>query len=154
MLRPTLTLLLLCLACSCGGANTATSTIETATFASRLGVDLAASTRLDSGEYVRDTSPGSGASLTAGQLLAVHYTGWLVDGTQFDTNQSPTRPFSFRLGNGEVIAGWDQGFGGMKVGGTRQLIIPPALGYGASGVGGVIPGNAILVFSVTAVSAQ
>jgi FKBP-type peptidyl-prolyl cis-trans isomerase FkpA len=143
---------LLCLAC--GPVSTTNSTIETATFASSLGVDLTQSTRLASGEYVRDTGPGSGATLVAGQLLSVHYTGWLIDGTQFDSNQSPMAPFSFRLGNGDVIAGWDQGFDGMKVGGTRQLIIPPALGYGASGVGGVIPSNAILVFSVTAVSAQ
>ena len=85
--------------------------------------------------------------------MSVHYTGWLADGTQFDTN-GPTDPaFSFVLGTGNVIAGWHLGVPGMRVGGQRQLIIPPSLGYGAE-ANGKIPGNSILVFNVTIVSAK
>jgi FKBP-type peptidyl-prolyl cis-trans isomerase len=109
---------------------------------------------LPSGLYVRDLTPGTGAAVAGGAQLAMHYTGWLADGTQFDSNQGSTAPFTFRYGSGQVIAGWDQGLDGMKVGGSRQLIIPPALGYGSRGAGGAIPPNAILVFNVTVVSAQ
>lgn len=123
--------------------------IEETTFAASLGVDLAASTKLESGLYLRDKTVGTGAEAKNGDALTMRYTGWLVDGTQFDSNQASG--FKFTLGRGDVIAGWDQGCVGLKPGGTRQLIIPPALGYGESGVG-PIPGNAILVFDVTLVS--
>ncbi|MEO5798500.1 MAG: FKBP-type peptidyl-prolyl cis-trans isomerase [Gemmatimonadales bacterium] len=126
--------------------------IESATFASSLGVNLAGSTKLPSGMYTRDLEVGTGAAVATGQLLSMRYTGWLTDGTQFDgTGTKP--PFQFRLGTGQVIAGWDQGVAGMKIGGKRQLVIPSSLGYGASGVG-PIPPNAILVFNVEVVAAQ
>ena len=123
--------------------------IEKATFAAALGVDLTQSMKTASGLYVRELTVGTGDEAKAGSLVTMRYTGWLPDGTQFDSNQD--KGFQFNLGKGEVIAGWDQGVPGLKVGGTRQLIIPPGLGYGSSGVG-PIPGNAILVFSVTMMS--
>ena len=105
-----------------------------------------------SGPQYEDTIPGSGATAAAGQRVRVHYTGWLwqdgQQGRKFDSSKDRREPFSFRLGAGEVIAGWDEGVQGMQVGGTRVLIIPPALGYGAYGAGGVIPPNATLKFEV------
>ena len=80
--------------------------------------------------------------------VEVHYTGWLLDGTKFDSSLDRGKPFSFHLGAGEVIRGWDEGVAGMKVGGKRKLRIPAEMGYGARGAGGVIPGNATLVFDV------
>ncbi len=128
-------------------------TIESATFAPSLGVDLAASTRLPSGMYIRDLVVGGGATVANGQSLSMRYAGYLIDGTSFDANAAPQAPFVFTLGAGAVIQGWDQGVAGMRVGGRRQLIIPPALGYGSSGTG-PIPGNAILVFTVEVVAAS
>ena len=84
----------------------------------------------------------------AAPAFSVHYTGWLTDGTKFDPSKDRGDPFRFNLGAGQVIAGWDEGVTGMKVGGTRKLTIPPQLGYGARGAGGVIPPNATLVFEV------
>jgi FKBP-type peptidyl-prolyl cis-trans isomerase FkpA len=95
---------------------------------------------------------GDGAEATAGQRVTVHYTGWLynegVQGAKFDSSKDRRDPFVFSLGAGMVIRGWDEGVAGMKVGGARTLIIPPELGYGARGAGGVIPGNATLRFDV------
>jgi FKBP-type peptidyl-prolyl cis-trans isomerase len=91
---------------------------------------------------------GSGPEAKSGDKVTVHYTGWLTDGTKFDSSLDRSRPFSFTLGANEVIAGWDQGVAGMKVGGKRKLTIPPDLGYGAAGAGGVIPPNATLMFDV------
>jgi FKBP-type peptidyl-prolyl cis-trans isomerase FkpA len=103
---------------------------------------------------------GTGTEATAGRVASVHYTGWLADdarperkGTQFDTSIGKT-PFSFRLGGGQVIAGWEQGIPGMKVGGKRRLIVPPSLAYGTTGASGVIPPNATLVFDVELVAVQ
>jgi FKBP-type peptidyl-prolyl cis-trans isomerase FkpA len=91
---------------------------------------------------------GGGSVAKTGDRVTVHYTGWLTDGTKFDSSRDKSQPFSFSLGAGEVIPGWDQGVTGMKVGGKRKLTIPPELGYGARGAGGVIPPNATLKFDV------
>ena len=105
-----------------------------------------------SGLQYDDTVAGTGATATAGQRVKVHYTGWLwqdgQQGRKFDSSKDRGQPFSFRLGGGEVIGGWDEGVQGMQVGGTRVLIIPPDLGYGAHGAGGVIPPHATLKFEV------
>lgn len=105
-----------------------------------------------SGLQYEDTTVGTGAAAQAGQHVRVHYTGWLyndgVKGAKFDSSKDRNDPFEFGLGAGMVIKGWDEGVQGMQVGGTRRLVIPPALGYGARGAGGVIPGNATLLFEV------
>ena len=106
----------------------------------------------DSGLQYEDTTVGSGAPAQAGQQVSVHYTGWLYNdgakGAKFDSSKDRNDPFGFRLGGGQVIKGWDEGVQGMKVGGARTLVIPPELGYGARGAGGVIPPNATLMFDV------
>jgi FKBP-type peptidyl-prolyl cis-trans isomerase FkpA len=100
------------------------------------------------GLVYEEVTVGTGAEAQRGQHVTVHYTGWLTDGTKFDSSKDRNDPFVFSLGAGQVIAGWDEGVTGMKVGGTRKLTIPPQLGYGARGAGGVIPPNATLVFEV------
>jgi peptidylprolyl isomerase len=114
------------------------------------GTDMAddALTTTDSGLQYRDIVEGTGAMPQPGQRVTVHYTGTLEDGTQFDSSRDRGRPFSFKVGVGQVIKGWDEGVGSMRVGGRRQLVIPPELGYGARGAGGVIPPNATLIFDV------
>ena len=102
----------------------------------------------DSGLQYIELKPGDGATPQKGQTVVVHYTGTLEDGTKFDSSRDRNRPFSFKLGVGQVIPGWDEGIASMKVGGRRQLIIPPELGYGSRGAGGVIPPNATLLFDV------
>jgi FKBP-type peptidyl-prolyl cis-trans isomerase FkpA len=101
-----------------------------------------------SGLMIEDLTVGTGDLASAGQKVTVHYTGWLTDGTKFDSSKDRNDPFAFPLGKRNVIAGWDEGVQGMRVGGVRKLTIPPALGYGARGAGGVIPPNATLVFEV------
>lgn len=101
-----------------------------------------------SGLEIEDQIVGDGAEAVAGQTVEVHYTGWLTDGTKFDSSHDRNQTFSFKLGGGQVIAGWDQGVAGMKIGGSRKLTIPADLGYGERGAGGVIPPNATLVFKV------
>jgi FKBP-type peptidyl-prolyl cis-trans isomerase FkpA len=91
---------------------------------------------------------GKGEVAEAGQSVSVHYTGWLTDGTKFDSSVDRGQPFQFPLGAGRVIQGWDRGVQGMKIGEKRKLTIPPEMGYGARGAGGVIPPNATLVFEV------
>jgi len=105
-----------------------------------------------SGLQYEDTTVGGGAPATSGQHVHVHYTGWLYNngqqGAKFDSSLDRNDPFAFSLGAGMVIKGWDEGVAGMKIGGKRTLIIPPQLGYGARGAGGVIPPNAMLIFDV------
>ena len=105
-----------------------------------------------SGLQYEDTTSGQGATAKNGQRVRVHYTGWLYNneqaGAKFDSSKDRNQPFEFALGGGQVIKGWDEGVAGMQVGGTRRLVIPPHLGYGARGAGGVIPPNATLLFEV------
>jgi len=98
-------------------------------------------------QYV-DIKKGEGREAHAGETASVHYTGWLTNGTKFDSSKDRGEPFAFRLGAGQVIRGWDEGVEGMHIGGIRKLTIPPQLGYGARGAGNVIPPNATLVFEV------
>jgi FKBP-type peptidyl-prolyl cis-trans isomerase len=102
---------------------------------------------------IEDTKVGTGAEAVAGKSVTVHYTGWLTDGTKFDSSVDSGQPFTFNLGAGEVISGWDQGVAGMKVGGTRTLTIPPDLGYGPQ-ANGPIPANSTLVFKVELLGVQ
>lgn len=97
---------------------------------------------------ITDLVVGTGAEAKAGDTVTVHYTGWLTDGKKFDSSVDRGDPFVFPLGAGRVIRGWDEGVAGMKVGGKRELVIPPHMGYGSRGAGGVIPPNATLKFEV------
>lgn len=105
-----------------------------------------------SGLQYEDTKQGDGAAAKAGQTCVMHYTGWLwtnnAKGSKFDSSLDRGQPFSFKLGAGQVIRGWDEGVAGIQIGGKRTLLIPPELGYGARGAGGVIPPNATLLFEV------
>ena len=107
---------------------------------------------MGNGLQITDTKAGTGAEARKGQTVTVHYTGWLYNngqqGAKFDSSRDRKDPFKFPLGSGMVIKGWDEGVAGMKVGGQRTLIIPPEMGYGARGAGGVIPPNATLKFDV------
>ena len=107
-----------------------------------------------SGLVYEDLEVGTGPEAKAGMHVQVHYTGWLTDGRKFDSSKDRNDPFDFPLGRRHVISGWDEGVQGMKIGGTRKLTIPPHLGYGARGAGGVIPPNATLVFEVELLGIQ
>lgn len=122
-------------------------------FAPGLGVDLEASTQLPNGLIIRDLQVGTGEEAVSGSRVAVLYTGWLTDGTRFDGNMPSGPTLAFTIDASEVIAGWDKGITGMRVGGRRQLIIPPDMAYGAYG-SGPIPPNATLVFEVELVGVQ
>lgn len=102
----------------------------------------------DSGLGIEDLVVGEGDLAEAGQFVSVHYTGWLTNGEKFDSSLDRNSPFSFNLGGRQVIAGWDEGVQGMRIGGKRKLTIPSQLGYGSRGAGGVIPPNATLIFEV------
>jgi FKBP-type peptidyl-prolyl cis-trans isomerase FkpA len=131
------------------GCNDAAGPVDPTdlTFAPQLGVDLATMTRSSTGLYYKDLTVGTGAQTTTGASVTVDYTGWLHNGTQFDSSAG-TGPITITsLGSGQVIAGWDEGLMGMRAGGSRLLVIPSRLGYGAAG-SGPIPGNATIVFRV------
>ena len=130
----------------CGDDMTGPQAIEEAEFASSLGINLASFTRTSSGLYYEDIAEGSGDPAAAGQEVEVSYAGWLTDGTEFDSGA-----FSFILGARQVVAGFDEGVTGMKVGGIRRIIIPPALGYGSQG-SGPVPPNSIMVFRIEVLS--
>lgn len=107
-----------------------------------------------SGLVIEDLVAGDGTEATVRNYVTVHYTGWLTDGSKFDSSHDRDEPFSFMLGAFQVILGWDEGVQGMKIGGKRKLTIPPDLGYGRQGAGGVIPPNATLVFEVELLEVQ
>jgi FKBP-type peptidyl-prolyl cis-trans isomerase len=117
-------------------------------FSASLGVDTTAMTRTPTGLRVQEVAPGQGKEATPGHAVSVHYTGWLPNGEKFDSSRDRDQPFGFTLGAGEVIAGWDEGVAGMKVGGRRKLVIPPDLAYGTAGAPPDIPPGATLVFDV------
>jgi FKBP-type peptidyl-prolyl cis-trans isomerase len=117
-------------------------------FSASLGVDTTTMTKASSGLWYSDVVAGQGESAEAGRTVTVHYTGWLPDGTKFDSSRDRGEPFAFTLGAGQVIAGWDEGVKGMKVGGRRKLVLPPRLAYGDAGAPPAIPPGAILVFDV------
>jgi FKBP-type peptidyl-prolyl cis-trans isomerase FkpA len=143
----------LALLVACGASNQPPMSIETTKFAPSLGVDLAASTKTPSGMYIRDISKGTGATLATGQTVGMRYVGAFADGKVFDSNPAPKPAFSFKLGGGQVIPGWDEGLVGMQVGGKRQLVIPSTLAYGPNDYG-PIPGGSVLVFTVEALNAR
>jgi FKBP-type peptidyl-prolyl cis-trans isomerase FkpA len=145
---------------ACGGGGTSGSAIasapvpavlpgdvESTTFAPSLGVHLDEMLRHTSGLYVKDLTPGTGAVALRGRSVIVKYVGWLADGKQFDAGE-----ITVELGSSKTIRAWEEGLLGMRVGGRRRLVVPPALGYGAKGSGDVIPSNAVLVFEMEVLS--
>jgi len=140
---------------ACGTDSTAPdipSNPAVETYASTLGVNIAAMTKRNDNLYVQDLVVGTGAEAIVGRTVRVTYSGYLISGSRFDSNVGGS-PFSFVLGGGQVIAGWDQGVVGMKVGGKRRLVIGSSLGYGRQG-SGPIPANATLVFDVEVLNVQ
>lgn len=142
------------LAAACGDASGPSDPdLSTVQFAPALGVDIAAMERVGTGVYIKNLVVGTGAEVAPGRTLQVRYRGWLPNGTEFENNLAPKPTFALVLGQRRVIAGWEQGIPGMKVGGKRLLVIPPSLGYG-SAPNGPIPANSVLVFEVEIVSMQ
>lgn len=141
---------------ACGSDSSTTEVlpvpnIDTIKFASALGINLSTFTKTSYGLYYKDLTVGTGATVATGDSLFVHYFGYFPTGVVFDSNPSTASPFKFKVGAGGVIAAWDSGTVGMKIGGQRELIVPPSLGYG-SAAHGSIPSNSVLVFTITAVS--
>ena len=156
--RSTLAALLLvsgALAAACGSDSTTdvppVPNIDTITFASSLGINLATFTKTGYGLYYKDITAGTGPTVATGDSLFVHYFGYFPTGIVFDSNPATATPYVFKVGAGGVIAAWDSGAVGMKIGGQRTLIVPPSLGYGSTAHGS-IPANSVLVFVITAVS--
>jgi peptidylprolyl isomerase len=139
-------------ACSVDKVSAPVPEIAETVFAPDLNVNLAAMTVTNSGLYIQDLVAGTGAAVAVGQVITVHYTGWLANGTRFDGNVGGT-PLTREIGVGGLIRGWDEGLIGMKVGGKRRLIVPPALGYANNPRPG-IPANSILVFDVQLVGVE
>ena len=139
---PILAFLVVLSACRSGGDRPSAGG-----FSAELGIDTAAMTKTPNGLQYQDVKVGQGAEAKRGSTAVVHYIGWLTDGKKFDSSRDRGQPFQFGLGAGQVIRGWDEGVAGMKVGGRRTLVIPPALGYGSRNVG-PIPANSTLVFDV------
>ena len=137
-----------------GGTSQSTSTSAALTGSTQSAISTGPSTGTSSstqeanGLQIQDEVVGTGPATKAGDTVTVNYTGWLTSGKKFDASADHGQPFTFTLGQGQVITGWDQGVAGMKAGGKRKLTIPPELGYGAQGAGGVIPPNATLIFEV------
>jgi len=123
-------------------------------FSASLGVDTTKMTKAASGLWYADLAAGQGDPAEAGRTVTVHYTGWLPDGTKFDSSRDRGEPFAFTLGAGQVIAVWDEGVKGMKVGGRRKLVLPPRLAYGDGGAPPAIPPGATLVFDVEVLKVQ
>jgi FKBP-type peptidyl-prolyl cis-trans isomerase FkpA len=142
---------LLLLTSACGADSGDPTKVQ---YAPALGVDLSVMNRSASGLYTQDLVVGTGTEATNGRIIQVHYTGWLPDGTMFDTSRDTGQTFSFTLGQGRVIRGWEEGLVGMRVGGQRRLVIPSELGYGETGSGGSIPPNSVLIFEVELISAR
>jgi FKBP-type peptidyl-prolyl cis-trans isomerase len=145
-MRTLVALSLLLVVAACGSKREHPA--ATGGFSAELGVDTTALTRTPSGLRYVDVSKGQGEEAAAGRTVTVHYTGWLPNGKKFDSSRDRNEPFSFTIGAQQVIAGWDEGVAGMRVGGRRKLVIPPELGYGAAGAPPDIPPNSILVFDV------
>lgn len=133
---------------ACGGKTDRDGDRKPGGFSPSLEVDTTAMTKTPSGLRYQDLAQGQGPEAKAGQNVSVHYTGWLPNGEKFDSSRDRGQPFGFTLGAGQVIAGWDEGVAGMKVGGRRKLVIPPDLGYGTAGAPPDIPPGATLVFDV------
>ena len=133
---------------ACGGSADRENAEASTGFSASLEVDTTALTKTPSGLRYQDVTEGNGTEATADRTVSVHYTGWLPNGEKFDSSRDRNEPFSFTLGAGQVIAGWDEGVAGMKVGGRRKLVIPADLGYGTAGAPPAIPPGATLVFDV------
>lgn len=144
------------LAAACGSDSSTTEVppvpnIDTISFASSLGINLSTFTKTSYGLYYKDITVGTGATPVVGDSLFVHYFGYFPNGVVFDSNPTTAAPFGFKVGNGGVIAAWDSTALGMKIGGQREIIVPPSLGYGSTAYRS-IPPNSVLVFVITAVS--
>jgi len=139
--------------CGSGSSDFTAPDVEEVDFDPSLGVDLDQSLETSSGLWIRDLTIGNGAEVVGGSTVGMYYSGYLSTGLKFDERVAPAAPFTFTVGGGGIILGVDEGVRGMKVGGIRQLIIPPALGYGPDDFG-AIPGNSVLVFRIEIVSVQ